>query len=72
MKYIPTENVTMAAKNSKHITRKRANDKRKVTVTLAESMSGEVLPMQLTYKKKTTRSLPAVKFPVGFVLTCFN
>ena len=62
----------MAAKNSKHITRKRANDKRKVTVTLAESMSGEVLPMQLTYKKKTTRSFPAVKFPVGFVLTCFN
>ena len=62
----------MAAKNSKHIARKRANDKRRVTVTLAESMSGEVLPMQLTYKKKTNRSLPAVKFPVGFVLTCFN
>ena len=32
-------------------------------------MSGEVLPMQLIYKGKTNRLLPAVEFPARFVLT---
>ena len=61
----------MAEKNSKHITKKGANDKRGITVTLAESMSGEILPMQLIYTGKTNRSLPAIKFPAGFALS-FN
>ena len=68
-KYVPTANVTMAEKNSKHVARKGANDKRGITVTLRESLSGEILPMQLIYKGKTNRSLPSVKFPAGFALT---
>ena len=46
-KYVPPENVTMAEKNSKHVAQKVANDNRGTTVTLVESMKGEVLPMQL-------------------------
>ena len=68
-KYVPTANVTMAEKNSKHVARKGANDKRGITVTLGESLSGEILPMQRIYKGKTNRSLPSVKFPAGFALT---
>ena len=68
-KYVPTANATMAEKNSKHVARKGANDKRGITVTLGESLSGEILPMQLIYKGKTNRSLPSVKFPAGFALT---
>ena len=51
-KYVPTANVTMTEKNSKHVARKGANDKRGITVTLGESLSGEILPMQLIYKGK--------------------
>ena len=68
-KYVPTANVTMAEKNSKRVARKGANDKRGITVMLRESLSGEILPMQLIYKGKTNRSLPSVKFPAGFALT---
>ena len=68
-KYVPTENVTMAEKNSKDIPRKGGNDKRAITVTLAETLSGTILPFQLIYQGKTRRSLPAVKFPAGFSLS---
>ena len=37
-------------------------------MTLAESVSGEILPMQLIYKGKTHRSLPPTKFSAGFLL----
>ena len=60
---MPTANVTIAEKNSKHVARKGVNDKRGITVTLGESLSGEILPMQLIYKGKTNRSLLSVKFP---------
>ena len=68
-KYVPIENVTMAEKNCKHIPRKGGNDKRAITVTLAETLSGTILPFQLIYQGKTCRSLPAVKFPAGFSLS---
>ena len=32
-------------------------------------MSGEVVHMQLIYKRKTNGSLLAVEFPAGYVLT---
>ncbi|CAB4016591.1 Hypothetical predicted protein, partial [Paramuricea clavata] len=38
-KYVPTENVAMAEKNSKHIPRKGSNDKRAITATLAKTLS---------------------------------
>ena len=43
-KFVPTDNVTMAEKSSKHVSRKGGNDKRGITVTLAETLSGQILP----------------------------
>ena len=62
----------MVEKNSKHIGRKGANDKRGITVTLAKLVNSEVPPMQHIYKGKTNRSLPAVEFPESFVLTYYK
>ena len=67
--FVPTDNVTMAEKSSKHVSRKGSNDKRGITVTLAETLSGQILPFQLIYTGKTSRSLPHVKFPAGFCLS---
>ena len=48
-KFVPTENVTMAEKNSTHVSKKGASDKRGITVTFAETLSGQILPFQLIY-----------------------
>ena len=61
-KYVPIENVTMVEKNSKHVARKGAIDKRGITVTLTELVTGEVPPMQHIHKRKTNRSLPGSNF----------
>ena len=68
-KFVPTDNITMAVKGSKHIPRKGANDKRGITATLLETLNGVMLPFQLIYKGKTKRSLPSVEFPEGFSLS---
>ena len=49
--------------------RKGSNDKHGITVTLAETLSGQILPFQLIYTGKTSCSLPRVKFPAGFCLS---
>ena len=67
-KFVATDNVTMAAKGEKHISRAGATDKRAITVTLCETLDGHILPFQLIYTGKTERSLPNVKFPRGFCL----
>ena len=67
--YVPTENVTMAEKNSEQFAWKGANDEYGITFTLVDSISGEVLPMQVIYKRKTNRSLSTVEFPAGLFLT---
>ena len=41
-KFVTTENVTIA-----ETSRKGRNDKRSITVTLAQSLSGEIFPFQL-------------------------
>ena len=68
-KFVPTENVTMAETGSKHVSRKGGNDKRGITVTLPETITGKILPFQLIYTGKTARSLPSVEFPNGFCLS---
>ena len=68
-KFVPMNNVTMAEKSSNHVSRKGSNDKRGITVTLAETLSGQILPFQLIYPGKASRSLPHVKFPAVFCLS---
>ena len=48
-----------------------ANNKRAITATLAVTLSSDILPFQLIYQDKTSRSLPCAKFPKGFLLS-FN
>ena len=57
-KYVNTSKVTMAAKNTKHVAIKGGADKRAITITVIQSLSGEMLPFQIIYKGKTKRSLP--------------
>ena len=68
-KFVPTDNVTMVEKGSRHVSRKGSSDKRGITVTLAETLSGRILPFQLIYTGKTSRSLPHFDFPAGFCLS---
>ena len=67
-KFVATDNVTLAAKGEKHISRAGATDKRAITVSLSESLDGHILPFRLIYTGKTQRSLPNVTFPDGFCL----
>ena len=68
-KFVPIENVAMAETGSKHVSRKCRNDKRGITVTLSETITGKILPFQLIFIGKTARSLPSVEFPNGFCLS---
>ena len=68
-KFVLTENVTMPETNSKHVAKKGGSDKRGMTLTLAETLDESVLPLQLIYRGKKARSLPATNFPEGFCLS---
>ncbi|KAI6652990.1 hypothetical protein LOD99_4067 [Oopsacas minuta] len=68
-KFVSTGNFTMAGTNSKQVAKKGSNDKRGMTIALAETLSGKMLPFQLIYHGKTARSLPTVPFPEGFLLS---
>ena len=59
----------MAETGSKHVSRKGGNDKRGITVTLSETITGKILPFQLIYTGKTARSVLSVEFPNGFCLS---
>ena len=55
--FVPTDKVTMAGKNS-YQARKGSIDRRGITMTLAETLSGHALPFQLIYTWKQGRLLP--------------
>ena len=59
----------MPETNSKHVAKKGGSDKRGMTLTLAETLDESVLPLQLIYRGKKARSLPATNFPEGFCLS---
>ena len=40
-----------------------------ITTTFSITLTGEFLPIQLIYGGKTTKSIPAVSFPSGFVIS---
>ena len=67
-KYMPTSSVTTAEKNSKHVPKQEVDDKCAITLTLAKTLSGDMLPFQMIYTGKTSCSLPAAKFPKSFLL----
>ena len=57
-KYVAASKVTMAETNKKNIPIKGASDKRAITLTVIQSLSGDILPLQIIYTGKTKRCLP--------------
>ena len=45
-----------------------ADDKRAITLALAETLSGDMLPFQITYAGKTSCTLPTAEFSEGVLL----
>ena len=46
---MPTSIVTMAEKNSKHVPKQEVDDKCAITLTLAKTLGGDMLPFQMIY-----------------------
>ena len=67
-KFVATNNITMAAKREKNISRAGATDKRAINVTLCESLYGCMLLFQLSYTGKMESSLVDFTFPERFCL----
>ena len=63
---VPSQNWTMEQQGTSRVEIAGINDKRQITVTLACSMSGELLPLQLLYQGKTTRCHLQYSYPPGF------
>ena len=68
-KFVSTDNITLAAKGQRRISRAGSNDKKSITLTVFESFDGQILPLQIMYKGKIQRSLPTVDFRDGFSLS---
>ena len=48
--------------------KQEVDDECAITLTLAKTLSGDMLPFQMIYTGKTSCSLPAAKFPESFLL----
>ena len=55
---VPSARWTYEKVNSDSVAVIGAEDKRQITVCLASSLDGELLPLQLIFQGKTDRSLP--------------
>ena len=69
--YVPVSNWTMAKEGSKKVKIAVIDDKRQITVVLAGTLAGELLPLQLIYQGKTEKCLPKVKFPEDWLILSF-
>ena len=67
--YVPVSNWTMAKQGSKKVKIAGVDDKRQITVVLAGTLTGELLPLQLIYQGKTKQCLPRVKFPDDWLIS---
>ena len=57
-KFVAASKLTIAEKGSKHVSIAGGTNKRCITLTVNESMSGQLLPLQVSYKGKMERCLP--------------
>ena len=56
----------MAPEESRRVELASLGDKRQITATFADTLSGAFLPMQLLYQGKTDRCHAKLTFPDGF------
>ena len=66
IRLMPSSNWTMEEQGARRVAIEGLNDKRQITVTLAVTLSGELLPLQLLYTGKTNRCHPSYDFPSSF------
>ena len=66
---IPSSSWTMEAKGSKRVKIVGMGNKRQITSVFCGALSGEFLPAQLIYQRKTTTCLPCHKFPDNWHVT---
>ena len=59
--YVPVSNWTMVKEGSKKVKIAGVDDKRQITVVLAGTLAGELLPLQLIYQGKTKKCLSFLK-----------
>ena len=67
--YVPVSSWTMAKEGCKKISIAGTDDKRQITVVLAATMTGTLLPLQLVYQGKIRSYLLSVSFPSGWDVT---
>ena len=63
---VPVGDWTMAPYGSRRVAVAGLRDKRQITATFADTLSGAFLPMQLLYQGKTDRCHAKFAFPDGF------
>ena len=63
---VPSSQWTQEERGSTRVEIARAGDKQQITVTLAGTLSGELLPFQILYEGKTERCHPLTQFPDRF------
>lgn len=68
-KFVPVSEWTMAAKGSTQVPIASLDDKREMTVLITISADGHLLPTTMIYGGKTEKSLPAVSFPDGWLIS---
>ena len=70
IKYVPTSSWMLEKEGSKSLAIVGKDNKRQITAVIGCSMSGDILPFQLTYEGKTSQCLPSYNFQRGFDITC--
>ena len=68
-KYVPGCNKTLAPKGVKNVSIAGSTDKRTITATFSITMDSQFLPMQIMYGGKTSKSIPRISFPDGFLVS---
>ena len=63
---VPASQWTQAEKGSSRVEIAGVGDKRQITVTVAGTLSGKLLPFQVLYEGKTEQCHPSTAFPEGF------
>ena len=66
-KFVPDYNKALVEKGSKSVPISCSTAQRKITATFSITLTGELLPMQLIYVEKTSKSIPAASFPSDFI-----
>ena len=69
IKFVPNSSWTMARHGAKRVELVGVGDKRQITAVFCGSLLGDLLPVQVIYKGKTSRCHPRFSFPLDWHIT---